>query len=112
MATERLLFVVECMETNTLIGFVFVYVEHDTDAHIGYLLGESHWRKGYATELLHGLIDFVINDNKWGKLIAGVDVKVNVKLSSKLLLTLGFIDQISENKGMFFYEHLLSQSPA
>lgn len=110
MATESLLFAVKRMETNTLIGFVFVYVEHGTDAHIGYLLGESHWRKGYATELLQGLIDFVITDKKWDKLIAGVDA--SNKVSSKLLLKLGFIEQVNENKDMFFYEHLLSQPPA
>jgi len=108
MVSESRLLAVKHRETNTLIGFVFIFVEHGTDAHIGYLLGESHWRKGYATELLQGLIYFVMNDKKWDKLIAGVDA--SNKVSSKLLLKLGFIEQESENKEMLFYEHQLSQS--
>ena len=107
MLSESRLFRVNLADTDTIIGFVFVFVEDDIDAHIGYLLGESYWKKGYATELLQGLIDFVINESKWTKLIAGVDTRN--KVSSKLLLKLGFAEQKNEDKEMLFYDYLLPQ---
>ena len=94
--------------TNATIGFVFVFVENDTDAHVGYLLGESYWSKGYATELLKGLIDFIIHENKIKRFIAGVDT--NNTVSSKLLHKLGFVKSASENDETDFYEYQLSQT--
>ncbi|KGJ95097.1 GNAT family N-acetyltransferase [Colwellia psychrerythraea] len=52
MVSESRLFMVKHTGSNTTIGFVFVYVGNNANAHIGYLLGESFWGKGYATELL------------------------------------------------------------
>ncbi len=108
MVAESRLLVVKSREANTIIGFVFIFVEHDTDAHIGYLLGESYWKKGYATELLSGLIEFIIKDNKWCRLIAGVDT--SNKVSSRLLLKLGFIERQAESDEMLFYEYQLPKS--
>lgn len=104
--SEGQLLLVEHAETDTVIGFVFIFVVQETHAHIGYLIGEQYWRKGYATELLKGFIGAAIKDNKWCKLIAGVDVGNNA--SSKLLINLGFIEQGQKDKGVIFYEYLLS----
>ena len=41
--------------SGELIGLLIVFVEEGS-GHIGYLLGKDHWGKGYATELLRGLI--------------------------------------------------------
>ena len=106
MVSESRLFMVKHTGTNTTIGFVFVFVGNDADAHIGYLLGESYWGKGYATELLKGLIDFIKHENKIKRLIAGV--ATNNIVSSKLLHKLGFVKSASENNETDFYEYQLS----
>lgn len=108
IVSENRLFMVKHTGTNATIGFVFVFVENDTDAHVGYLLGESYWSKGYATELLKGLIDFIIHENKIKRFIAGVDT--NNTVSSKLLHKLGFVKSASENDETDFYEYQLSQT--
>jgi len=108
MLIESRLFVVKDIGKNTAIGFVFVSVENDSDAYIGYLLGESYWGNGYATELLKGLIAFINHENKLKRLIAGVDA--NNLVSSKLLNKLGFINCSSENNHTIFYEYQLSKT--
>jgi RimJ/RimL family protein N-acetyltransferase len=108
MVSESRLFMVKKTGTNTTIGFVFVFSGNDADAHIGYLLGESYWGQGYATELLKGLIDFIKHENKITQLIAGV--ATNNIVSSKLLLKLGFVKSASENNETVFYEYRLSQT--
>jgi len=105
MVSESRLFMVKDTGTNTIIGFVFVFVGNNADAHIGYLLGESYWGKGYATELLKGLIDFIKHENKIKRLIAGV--ATNNIVSSKLLDKLGFVKSASENNETVFYEYQL-----
>tara|TARA_R110002111_G_scaffold29064_1_gene61305 strand:+ start:501 stop:1004 length:504 start_codon:yes stop_codon:yes gene_type:complete len=108
MVTDSRLFMVNSTDTNTIIGLVFVYVGNDKNAHIGYLLGESNWGKGYATELLIGLIDFIKQENKIKRLIAGVTAK-NI-VSSKLLLKIGFVKSASESDETVIYEYQLSQA--
>jgi len=108
MVSESRLFMVKDTDTNTIIGFVFVFVGNNADAHIGYLLGESYWGKGYATELLKGLIDFIKHENKIMRLIAGV--ATNNIVSSKLLHKLGFLKSASEHNETVFYEYQLSQT--
>lgn len=108
MLSESRLFVVRHTGTNTIIGFIFVFVGNDVEAHIGYLLGESYWGKGYATELLKGLIDFIKHENKIKLLIAGV--ATNNIVSSKLLHKLGFVKSASENNETVFYEYQLPQT--
>jgi ribosomal-protein-alanine N-acetyltransferase len=103
MVSKSRLFMVKYTGTNTTVGFVFVFVGNDSDAHIGYLLGELYWGKGYATELLKGLIDFFKHENKIKRLIAGVATD-NI-VSSKLLHKLGFVKSASENNETIFYEY-------
>jgi len=39
---------------------------------IGYLIGESHWGRGYATELVGGVVDWA-RQGSYGSVIGGVD---------------------------------------
>jgi len=105
MMSESRLFIVKHTDTNTIIGFIFIFNRNDTDAHIGYLLGESYWGKGYAAELLKGLIYFITHENKVNRLIAGVST--NNIASCKLLKKLDFIKGVSANNETIFYEYLL-----
>jgi len=105
MVSDSRLFKVKETDTNTITGFVFVFVGNNKDAHIGYLLGESYWGKGYATELLKGLVGFIKHENKIERLIAGV--ATNNIVSSKLLHKLGFVKSVSEHNETIFYEYLI-----
>lgn len=101
------LFVVRGISESKAIGFVFLSSENAGDTHIGYLLGESCWGKGYATEILKGLIDFIKSEHQVTRLIAGV--ATDNLASIKLLQKLGFIHSSSEDNGTLFYEYWLSQ---
>lgn len=105
MLFESRLLVVKLTDTNTIIGFIFISHDHSEDAHIGYLLGEVYWGKGYASELLKGLIDLMTHQNKINRLIAGV-ATTNVS-SCKLLKKLDFIKVVSNNSETIFYEYIL-----
>jgi RimJ/RimL family protein N-acetyltransferase len=99
------LFIVKRKGENKAVGFVFLSTENSGDAHIGYLLGESFWGKGYATEILKGLIDFIESEGQVTRLIAGV--AADNLASIKLLQKLGFIHSSSEDNGTMFYEYRL-----
>jgi RimJ/RimL family protein N-acetyltransferase len=92
---------------NQLIGFLFAYVEDESDAHIGYLLAEEFWGKGLASELLKGFITEVAKMESWSTLIGGVD-RSNIA-SANLLKKLGFVEQASDESAVVFYEYKLSR---
>ena len=91
---------------NELIGFLFVYVEDESDAQIGYLLAEEFWGKGLASELLKSFITEVAKTESWSTLIGGVD-RSNIA-SANLLKKLGFVEQGSDESAAVFYEYRLS----
>lgn len=100
------LFVVRHIDESQTIGFAFLSTENTGDTHIGYLLGETYWGKGYATEILKGLIDFIEREGQVARLIAGV---ANDNLASiKLLKKLDFIHSSSEDDGTLFFEYQFS----
>ena len=103
LSESRLLQVIAI--SGELIGFVFIHENDDQTAHIGYLLAESHWGKGLATELLKAFISAVKNSKSWEKLIAGVEA--SNKASCQLLIKLGFIEQSSDNPDNLFFEYYL-----
>jgi len=107
IVSDGRLFVVKRIGKSKAMGFVFLSTENSGDTHVGYLLGESFWGKGYATEILKGLIDYIKSEALVTRLIAGVDTD-NVA-SIKLLQKLGFIHRSSEDDGTIFYEYRLSQ---
>ncbi|MBF4344461.1 N-acetyltransferase, partial [Vibrio anguillarum] len=56
-------------EAQELIGFLFAYVESESEAHIGYLLSEEYWGKGLASELLKSFIEKIVKTESWSKLV-------------------------------------------
>ena len=102
------LFIVNLTGNCKTIGFVFLSTENNGDTHIGYLLGELNWGKGYATELLKSLIQFLESEAQITRLIAGVAAE-NVA-SITLLNKLGFIHSSSEANGTMFFKYLFSQT--
>ncbi len=104
MMEESRLWMVTDSKQGHPIGFIFAFVEHTT-AHIGYLLKQSHWGKGLASELLKAFINEVTHTG-WRVLIGGVD-RSNIA-SAKLLLKLGFVERIAQkDSGVVFYEYWL-----
>jgi len=102
MLAESRLFLVSS-EDGTLMGLLFACVDNDNDAHIGYLLAQEFWGKGFASELLQGFISEVSNSENWSKLIGGVD-QTNIA-SAKLLKKLGFVERPAEDNGVIFFEY-------
>jgi RimJ/RimL family protein N-acetyltransferase len=102
MLAESRLFLVSS-DDRTLMGLLFAYVDNDNDAHIGYLLAQEFWGKGFASELLQGFISEVSNSENWSKLIGGVD-QTNIA-SAKLLKKLGFVERPAEDNGVIFFEY-------
>ncbi|BCB42057.1 hypothetical protein VagYM19_12470 [Vibrio alginolyticus] len=94
-------------EEQELIGFLFAYVESESEAHIGYLLSEEYWGKGLASELLKSFIEEIVETESWLKLVGGVE-KSNVA-SANLLKKLGFIEQPANESGVSFYEYTIPQ---
>ena len=41
---------------DEIIGLMFLTPPFNNDIHLGYLFGQSEWGKGYASELLGGLM--------------------------------------------------------
>ncbi|MCG9730878.1 GNAT family N-acetyltransferase [Shewanella sp. Isolate13] len=95
-------------ETDELIGFLFAYVENESDAHIGYILTEEYWGKGLASELLQSFIEEVAKIESWSKLVGGVETS-NVA-SVNLLKKLGFVEQPVNESGVAFYEYTIPRS--
>lgn len=64
--------------TNDIIGFMFLYDDDEKlqllDLHIGYLLGEAYWGRGYGSELIKGLVDWAYLDEHIHSLVGGVEV--------------------------------------
>jgi len=105
MVDESQLFVIAQKSSALTIGFLFIYEQDNGEAHIGYLLGEDYWQKGFASELLSAFIEYATKEQKYSKLIGGVD-KSN-KSSAYLLEKLGFKVQGSSAGEVNFYEYIL-----
>lgn len=60
-------------KTHELIGFLFAYVENESDAHIGYLLTEKYWAKGWRVNYCKVL------SRKWLNLSRGQSLLVVLK---------------------------------
>lgn len=104
MVSDSRLFMVKHLEDNTIIGFVFLSTQDKADAHIGYLLGQCYWGKGFATEILYGLINFLKQGTELKQLIAGVAASNLV--SSNLLIKVGFEKSSKDGEETTFYKYL------
>ncbi|WP_419535813.1 GNAT family N-acetyltransferase [Endozoicomonas sp.] len=102
MLRDSRLFLVKS-KSDVLIGFLFASSEKGHDAHIGYLLSEDTWGKGFGTELLQGFIEYVPQSTTWDKLIGGVSQ--DNAASAHLLKKLGFVEQPGRSGNVVFYEY-------
>lgn len=107
MLAESRLFTVAHQQSADLAGFIFVYGSDAPNVHLGYLLKESEWGKGLASEMLTGFIDYAGEETAWEVLIAGVD-PANVA-SAGLLKKLNFIRQPVADEGSHFYHYLFNR---
>lgn len=102
---ESRLLVIKHTQRHHIIGFIFIYEGDGNSAHIGYLLSENEWKKGYAKEFLVGLIDWCAHLSSVSSLIGGVE-KSNIA-SAKLLENIGFVAIESNDKSTQFYQYQL-----
>ncbi|RRS07898.1 N-acetyltransferase [Pseudoalteromonas sp. J010] len=107
MCSESRLLQITLKDKET-IGFLFTNTENEINTHIGYVIAQQHWGKGYASELLQGFIHTANTIGSWHKLIAGVD-KSNFA-SVHLLKKQGFSEQGCANGNMYFFEYALSKA--
>lgn len=105
MTNESRLLVIKSAENQNPIGFIFLHEDKDNAVHIGYLLSEEEWRKGYAKECLVGLINWCVDLGSISALIGGVK-KSNIA-SVKLLKNIGFVEIESDNTSTDFYQYQL-----
>jgi len=106
MRSESRLFLIKDKH-DACLGFVFVSHTDKAEKHIGCLLGQEYWGKGFASELLIAFIKRAEQIESWRSLVGGVE-KGNVA-SSKLLLKLGFIPQENEHENVDFFEYVLNK---
>lgn len=105
---------IQLKPSNEIIGFVFLYEDESKqmqlDLHIGYLLGEPYWAKGYGSELIKGLVNWAYLDKHIHSLIGGVEVD-NIG-SIKVMEKNGFIRSKldSPDKNVIFMEHAINKS--
>lgn len=66
-------------DTNIIIGTACVFTEKNKGKDIwgiGYTIAKTEWKKGYATELISGLIDFI--KLQGGKIVTSLVAKDNI----------------------------------
>ena len=101
---------IKLKSNNEIIGFVFLYgndtKQKQLDLHIGYLLGESYWAKGYGSELVKGLVTWAYLDKHIHALVGGVEV--NNIASIKVMEKNGFSRSKLESpdKNVIFLEYV------
>lgn len=105
MKSDSHLFGLILKGTTTPIGFVFLSKSSNNKTHIGYLLGDTFWRKGYASEVL---LAFIIQcrENRLVKMLVGGVDQDNIS-SAKLLSKLGFTKSHTQTDGVCFYQLVL-----
>ena len=88
--TEGQVYGITLKDSQSLIGFLFLYGMSfdDKEIRIGYVLSESHWGKGLATELINGLIVESKKQDNIATLVGGVSR--NNMASAKALTKNGF----------------------
>jgi RimJ/RimL family protein N-acetyltransferase len=102
---------IQLKSSNEIIGFVFLYDDDSKqmqiELHIGYLLGEPYWAKGYGSELVKGLVNWAYLDKHIHSLIGGVEVD-NIG-SIKVMEKNGFnrSNQKSPDKNVMFLEYVI-----
>tara|TARA_R110000850_G_scaffold46105_3_gene116278 strand:- start:1296 stop:1802 length:507 start_codon:yes stop_codon:yes gene_type:complete len=85
--------VIRDRDKTALIGLMLLHIEPAAtpDCHLGYLIAETNWGQGFATELLEGFIAFCRANFPAIKLLAGVDA--DNPASARVLKKAGFTAQ-------------------
>lgn len=86
------------LESSTeIIGLIVIYENLDAAStiHIGYVIGESHWKKGFASEALLGLVDYLQAHTDITLVLAGVESRNTASVN--VLKKSGFTLSQSEN---------------
>jgi aminoglycoside 6'-N-acetyltransferase len=83
-------FAIELKETGEMIGDLGCYIDKNDirQARIGFTLAAKHWRKGYITEVIPLLLDYLFEDMDMHRIVADCDAD-NVA-SYRTLEKLGF----------------------
>ncbi|MBY6223802.1 GNAT family N-acetyltransferase [Ferrimonas balearica] len=106
---ESMLLAVRRLSDGQLVGFLIlsptVLVQVGTSWHLGYLLGEAHWRQGLASELVQGLMAWCQQHQQVACLRAGVSK--DHPSSARVLQKCGFSEiALPEGpEGVQFYEY-------
>lgn len=111
---ESTLLAVKLTQSDEIIGFIFIYEqEQETKSnnqislHLGYLLGEKYWYKGYASEVLTALVGYYKIQSKAKLLLAGVtaDNTASINVLTKCGFELTGSEMTAE--GNLFYQRRL-----
>lgn len=98
-------FVIVELDSGSLIGDIGIhFLETDSEnmqVEIGYTLNKNYRGKGYATEALTKVIDYLINDLNKHRIIASID-PTNTD-SIRLIERLGFRKEAHYIKSLFFH---------
>lgn len=87
--------------TGVLVGLMILAVEDAKTLHLGYMLADPVWGRGYATEVIRGLLE-AIPPGQGITVLAGVDF--NNPASSGVLFKCGFevVDSLSTPQMRFY----------
>ena len=108
---EGVVLVIKTQTDDRINGLLFLYEaikngQLSGDVHLGYLLKQSAWGKGYASELLAGLIGWAKQDRQINKLISGVSP--SNKASMRVLEKNGFKSSpLKKGETTYFFEYTL-----
>ncbi|MCK9436240.1 MAG: GNAT family N-acetyltransferase [Synergistaceae bacterium] len=98
-------FVIIEQDSDTLIGDIGIhFLETDSEnmqAEIGYTLDLNYRGKGYATEALTEIIDYLINDLNKHRIIASIDPSNSNSI--RLIERLGFTKEAHFKESLFFH---------
>ena len=74
---ESSLLLIQDQSSQAIIGLMFLYESESKDLSIevrlGYLIAQKHWGKGYATELIQGLVHWCKSIEKIKSISGGVE---------------------------------------
>jgi len=74
---ESSLLIIQDQSSKAIIGLMFLHESESDDSSIevrlGYLIAEKHWGKGYATELVQGLVHWCKSIEKIKSISGGVE---------------------------------------
>ena len=110
-AEESSFLTVQLINSNDVVGFMFLYEsilsDRSFDLRLGYLLSESVWRQGFGSELIKGLVDWCMKNDDIKSISGGVEIG-NVG-SIRVLERNGFsiVNSNDQSEDVVFFERKL-----